>query len=74
MWKKGYINKADIITPWFIQLQTEKNFKDFSRIFQGQITIFKDYDLYNRSAFFNPLLITLLAYTKDEPNFPWEAK
>ena len=42
MWKKGYMNKADIITPWFIQLQTEKNFKDFSRIFQGHITIFKD--------------------------------
>ena len=42
MWKKGYMNKADIITPWFIQLQTEKNFKDFLRIFQGQITIFKD--------------------------------
>ena len=31
MWKKGYMNKADIITPWFIQLQKKK--------FQG---LFKD--------------------------------
>ena len=42
MWKKGFMNKADIITPWCVQLHTKKNFKDFSRIFQGQITIFKD--------------------------------
>ena len=37
------------------------NFKDFSRIFQGQITVFKDYDLFNKQALFNPLLNTLLA-------------
>ena len=31
------------------------DFKDFSRIFQGQITVFKDYDLPNKSVFFTPL-------------------
>ena len=33
----------------------QTDFKDFSRIFQGQITVFKDKDLFNKSAFFNPL-------------------
>ena len=28
--------------------------QDFTRIFQGQITVFKDYDLFNKSAFFTP--------------------
>ena len=34
------------------------------RIFQGQITIFKDQGLFNKSEFFNPLLNTLLAKTR----------
>ena len=32
-----------------------KGVKDFSRIFQGQITVFKDWNLCNKSAFVNPL-------------------
>ena len=35
MWKKGYMNKADIITPGFVQIQTKKQiqglFKAFSK-------------------------------------------
>ena len=31
----------------------QRNFTDFSRIFQGQITVLKDNDLFNKSAFFN---------------------
>ena len=34
-----------------------------SRIFQGQITVFKDQDLFNKSAFFDPILNTLSAKT-----------
>ena len=36
----------------------ETNFKDFSRT---NITVFKDYDLFNKYAFFIPHLNTLLA-------------
>ena len=32
--------------------------KEFSRTFQGQLTVFKDYDFFNKSAFLNPLLNT----------------
>ena len=35
--------------------------KQISRTFQGQITVFKDKDLLKKSAFFIPLLNTLLA-------------
>ena len=42
----------------------QTNFEDSSKIFPGQITVFKDYDLLNKSAFFNPLLNTLLAKTR----------
>ena len=43
----------------------QTNFKDFSRICQGQITIFKDWYLFNKSAFFNrPLLNILLAKSR----------
>ena len=42
----------------------QTNFKDFLRIFPGQsITVFKDYDLFNKSALFNSFLNTLLAKT-----------
>ena len=34
-----------------------------SRIFQGQITVFEDQDLFNKSAFFDPILNTLSANT-----------
>ena len=34
-----------------------------SRIFQGQITVFKDQDLFNKSAFFDPILNALSAKT-----------
>lgn len=34
-----------------------------SRIFQGQITVFKDQDLFNKSAFIDPILNTLSAKT-----------
>ena len=47
----------------------KKKFHRLLRIFQGQITVVNDYDLCNKSAFFNPLLMTLLDYTEDEPNF-----
>ena len=40
----------------------QTNFKDFSKIFPGQIiTVFKHYDLFNKSALFNSFLDTLLA-------------
>ena len=43
----------------------QTNFKDFSKIFPGQIiTVFKDYDLFNKSALFNSFLNTLLAKTR----------
>ena len=43
----------------------QTNFKDFSRIFPGQIiTVFKDYDSFNKSALFNSFLNTLLAKTR----------
>ena len=48
----------------------QTNFKDFSRIFPGQITVFKDYDLFNKSAFFNSFLSTLLAKTRHGVIFP----
>ena len=48
----------------------QTNFKDFSRIFPGQITVFKDYDLFNKSAFFNSFLNTLLAKTRHGVIFP----
>ena len=41
----------------------QTNFKNFSGIFEGQVTVFKDYDLFKKLAFFNPLLNTLLAKT-----------
>lgn len=34
-----------------------------SRIFQGLITVFKDQDLFNKSAFFDPILNALSAKT-----------
>lgn len=34
-----------------------------SRIFQGLITVFKDQDLLNKSAFFDPILNALSAKT-----------
>ena len=47
---------------WYNFRQT--NFKDFLRIFPGQITVFKDYDIFNKSALFNSFLNTLLAKTR----------
>ena len=38
--------------------------KQISRIFPGQITVFKDYDLCNKSALFKSFLNTLLAKTR----------
>ena len=32
--------------------------KQIARTFQGQLTVFKDYDFFNKSAFLNPLLKT----------------
>ena len=47
---------------------------DFSRIFQGQITVFKDYGLFNKSASLTRLWNTLLAKTRHLRFFllqPW---
>ena len=41
----------------------QTNFKGFSGTFYGQVTVSKDYDLFNHSAFFIPLLNTLLVKT-----------
>ena len=49
MWKKGYMNKADIITPWFIQLQKKKNFqglfKDKLQFLRTKIYIINQHSL-----------------------------
>lgn len=39
----------------------QTKFKDLSRTVQGQITLFKDWDLFNKLSFFNPLFEHLLA-------------
>ena len=49
---------------WLVQLR-QTNFKYFSRIFQRQITVFKDKYLFDESAFLNrPLLNILLAKSR----------
>ena len=52
--------------PWFAQLSTNKFQGLQSRIFPGQITVFKDYDLFNKSAFLTltPFFKTLSAKTR----------
>ena len=49
--------------PWFAQLSTNKFQGLQSRIFPGQITVLKDYDLFNKSAFLTltPFFSILLA-------------
>ena len=59
-----------VLQTWFTQLQTNKfQIFKFSN-FPGQITVFKDYDLFNKSAFFNSFLNTLLAKTRHGVIFP----
>ena len=58
----------------------QTNFKGFSETFYGQVTVSKDKDLFNHSAFFIPLLNTLLVKTLNGVSYdstsrqPWLIK
>ena len=49
-----------------VHTTSDKQISQIFKIFPGQITVFKDYDLRNKTALFNSFLNTLLAKTRHE--------
>ena len=47
-----------------VRTTSDKQISQIFKIFPGQITVLKDYDLRNKTALFNSFLSTLLAKTR----------